>query len=271
MNPPVLADLSWPELEGIRGSIGLVLIPVGATEQHGPNIAYQSDIALATAVAMELARRQAPRVLVAPGVPWGVSPHHMAFAGTLSLEADTLVLILRDLVRSLARHGFRKILIINGHGGNDPALGVAVQRIYTECDVDFVGACSYFRLIDTRPFQEQITSVYTGHACELEVSWALALRPDIVKSGQLAPGQLQTDALAFRQTLLDSRVVAGWTMDEMTINGAFGDATHATAALGQQMLEPMFQRVSRTISTILDYTPPAAPASRRTGDRAQRS
>jgi creatinine amidohydrolase len=254
-NPLVLADLSWPELEQVKRSVGLVLIPVGSSEQHGPNLAFQTDTLLATAVAMELGRRLGPQLLIAPAVPWGISPHHMRFPGTITLEIPTFTAVLRDVVRSLAHHGFRKVLFVNGHGGNEAALGVAVQQIGDQLDLDFVGTCNYFRLVDKAQYPDRIRSTYTGHACEMETSWALALQPQLVKQAQLGAGAMNLPALAFRQKLVDSRMVAAWRMDEMSANGAFGDATQASAELGHETLAPVFAQLTQTIQAILDYMP----------------
>src|SRR3954447_15782833 len=121
----VLADLTWPELNELRDEIDLVLIPVGSNEQHGPNLALQMDSVGAFEFARRASARMAPRLLVAPVVPWGVSHHHMVFPGTITLSPDTFIQVILEIVETLHHHGFERFMIVNGHGGNNAAIDIA--------------------------------------------------------------------------------------------------------------------------------------------------
>src|SRR5690348_10486249 len=110
----MLADLSWPEVADIRGQVEVVLLPIGSNEQHGPNLALSMDITGATESCRRAGAMARPRLLVAPGPPWGVSFHHMNFPGTITLSRDAFSQVLVEIVASLREHGFTRFLIVNG-------------------------------------------------------------------------------------------------------------------------------------------------------------
>jgi len=119
---------SWPEVEHYLESCKGVIVPLGSTEQHGPTGAIGTDALTAEAVALELGRRSG--VLVTPAQAFGMAEHHLGFPGTVSLQPATLLAVLHDVVLSLARHGFTRIYVVNGHGGNIATTRAAFAQAY---------------------------------------------------------------------------------------------------------------------------------------------
>jgi creatinine amidohydrolase len=119
---------SWPEVEAYLEQCKGVIVPLGSTEQHGPTGAIGTDALTAEAVALEVGCRSG--VLVTPAQAFGMAEHHLGFAGTVSLQPSTLMAVLHDVVLSLARHGFERIYVINGHGGNIATAKAAFAQAY---------------------------------------------------------------------------------------------------------------------------------------------
>src|SRR5690606_33149988 len=122
-----LPELTWPEVEELVKRCQTVVIPLGAIEQHARHLPLATDYLAVLEVAKEAARRV--NIAVAPSIMAGVSPHHMGFPGTISLSEETFAAVVFETAASLARHGFRRIILLNGHGGNDLALVNATARI----------------------------------------------------------------------------------------------------------------------------------------------
>ncbi|MEO1002222.1 MAG: creatininase family protein [Cyanobacteria bacterium J06638_7] len=119
---------SWPQVEAYLEHCRGVIVPLGSTEQHGPTGAIGTDALTAEAVALEVGRRTG--VLVTPTQAFGMAEHHLGFPGTVSLQPSTLLAVLHDVVLSLARHGFERIYVINGHGGNIATAKAAFAQAY---------------------------------------------------------------------------------------------------------------------------------------------
>src|ERR671939_106242 len=119
----LLANMTWPEAQAALAAADVVIVPTGSTEQHGPGMLLRTDTSIAAAVAERVANRLRPRAVVTPALPFGLSAHHMRFPGTLSLQPDTFMAVVLDVMRSLEAHGARRVFLLNGHGGNQAALG----------------------------------------------------------------------------------------------------------------------------------------------------
>ncbi|MFQ5894770.1 MAG: creatininase family protein, partial [Nitrospinota bacterium] len=169
-----LFDLTQPEAEAILKRRGLVVLPLGSVEQHGPHLPCGTD----SVASLVIGRRLAARVggLLLPVFPLGVSPFHMSFPGTLSLEPETFISVLFDVCKSVHRHGARKFVFLNWHEGNTPALNLAAGRVQRELE-------------GTRVLVAQAHSVakelYGGevgltHGGELEVLPVLLYDPSLV-------------------------------------------------------------------------------------------
>jgi len=229
-------DLTSPELGVLAQAGAAVLVPVGAIEQHGPHLPVSTDITCALAVAEGAAQAISEfSVLVAPPVSWGVSPHHMGFPGTITLSIEVFVGLLCDICRSIARHGFRRILLLNGHGGNAEAVGLAAQQLSIEGI--FVAATTYFGLI-TEELRAIGESPLGGmsHACEMETSLLLKLCPHLVYMDLARPDVRQGHTSFFTWDMRDPQpVYFAYDMKRDSTEGVIGDPTLATLAKGERI------------------------------------
>ena len=139
MHDAALSEVRWdrmtaPALVQAARDKTVVIIPLGATEQHGPHLPTQVDWRLAYEVSQRAARlmQGRQRALVTPAIPFGMSEHHMSLGGTLTLNFSAMAAVVGCVVRSAARHGFERIFVLNGHGGNIAAL----ETIITELTID---------------------------------------------------------------------------------------------------------------------------------------
>ena len=217
--------MRWPELDG-TGPRRLV-IPVGATEQHGPHLPLWTDTAIATELANRLAG-QRPDFAVAPAIPVGASGEHAAFPGTLSIGHEALRALLVELVRS-ADH-FAGVVLVNGHGGNLPSLRAAVELLRYEGRA-------------VLPWSPQ-GPPDDSHAGRTETSVMLALHPDQVRADLAEPGTT-TPLPDLLPTLRSGGTAAA------SPNGVLGDPTTATPEQGRTVLARWTTDLITTVDTWL--------------------
>ncbi|MCP9931235.1 creatininase family protein [Cyanobium sp. AMD-g] len=177
---------SWPEVEEYLARCRGVIVPLGSTEQHGPTGAIGTDALTAEAVALEVGRRTG--VLVTPAQAFGMAEHHLGFAGTISLQPSTLLAVLHDVVLSLARHGFERIYVINGHGGNIATARAAFAQAYgTAAARGLPGAerlrCRLANWFTAGPVMREARDRYGEreghHATPSEIALTLHLEPSL--------------------------------------------------------------------------------------------
>jgi creatinine amidohydrolase len=185
---------SWPEVEDYLRRCRGVIVPLGSTEQHGPTGAIGTDALTAEAVALEVGRRTG--VLVTPAQSFGMAEHHLGFAGTISLQPSTLLAVLHDVVLSLARHGFERIYVINGHGGNIATARAAFAQAYgTAAARGLPGAerlrCRLANWFTAGPVMREARDRYGDreghHATPSEIALTLHLEPSLTAKQRPLP------------------------------------------------------------------------------------
>ncbi len=245
---PLWQDYTWPELQALAEAGAAVIVPVGAIEQHGPHLPVSVDSTCVYEVARHAAQAVTEfPVLVAPPVWWGVSPHHMAFAGTITLSTDTFIAVVSDICRSISQHGFRRILILNGHGGNGSVINTIAQRLSEQKPPLWVAAATYFTMI-AQDLQTIGESDFGGmsHACEMETSLMLALRPDLVHLDRVEDDMRGPWTSFFGWDMrVGGTVYYPYDMQRDTKQGVIGAPSLATAAKGQAILAAATARVAQ--------------------------
>ncbi|WP_285777094.1 creatininase family protein [Microtetraspora sp. NBRC 13810] len=238
--------------EAVRDS-PLVIIPAGAFEQHGPGMPLATDTIRAEHVAELVAARLGGRAVIGPSVPVGVSPHHLAFAGTVTLTTGTLAAVVREYVDGLHRHGWRKILVITGHGGNNATLTTVAQDLLTtRPDVQF-GWTPLTSLAADVVAGMRVSEVH-GHSGEAETAQMLHLAPHLVHPERLAAGTThvgQFDPFA-RLANRGGHPTLAARYDRLSPNGVLGDPRNATAEDGRAVVEAIVTRIAAFATAWLD-------------------
>ena len=223
----------------------LVVLPIGATEQHGPHLATGMDYFMVEWLARraaEVASAQIP-IVVAPALPFGSSHHHFVFGGTLSLKTETYYRVLYELVESLVRDGFQRIFLLNGHGGNAEVMQLAVRDIVMEHPVR-AAAGSYWNiawdaLVEAEAHRGRRLP---GHAGDFESSLLLALRPELVAAARpQREASGDTDPRTVRSSFRDEQFGFWKKIDGYTDSPAQADAER-----GKLHLEAIVKAVAET-------------------------
>src|SRR5215470_7732134 len=229
-------ELTAEELRAKASADAIVILPVASMEQHGPHLPVGVDTILTEGVCRAAAEAVADKaaVVVAPTLWCGMAEHHMAFGGTFTFDIPTYRVVLLAFLKSIERHGFTRVLIINGHGGNTAALNAFLPDFARETRLR-VFTAGYFDLprADIAPLLEDQSHVQ--HACEVETSLMMVVAPDLVRHERLAeafggldPGsEWRTVPARFR------------SFKEITASGVNGDARRASRAKGEKILESL--------------------------------
>jgi len=209
-----LALSTWQEVETyLEHSTGIV-IPIGSTEQHGPNGLIGTDAICPGKIATGMA--EATNILIAPTINYGMSQHHMAFAGTVTLKPSTLIRVICDVVESLRQHGFTHFYFINGHGGNIAPVTAAFSEIYAglntaETNPPRCRLANWWRDHSIAALAAELYGDAEGyHATVSEVALSYYAHPEAVKQVTMTPAVAPTgeiyDASHFRRSFPDGRI-----------------------------------------------------------------
>lgn len=206
---------SWPEIDARLKTTKTVVVPIGSNEQHGPTGLLGTDWMCPQIIAHE-AQSQAD-ILIAPTFNIGMAQHHLGFPGTISLRPSTFIAAIGDWVRSLAAHGFEKILFLNGHGGNIASIEAAFSELYAEASFSgrpsgyALKLCNWWDLEGVNELAHQQFPVGHGsHATPSEIAVTQWAYPDAIKTADYSPQIANTgpirEALDFRARFPDGRM-----------------------------------------------------------------
>jgi creatinine amidohydrolase len=245
------ASTAAPELRDAIAGGAIGLWPLGATEQHGAHLVTGFDLASATAVCERAAREAASTVILLPGMPIGASEHWLDLGATLSMKPATLLAVIGDVIRSIDRCGFERLLIVNGHFGNMGVMNAAIGDL-NDVKVD-VEVMSYWMLVDAGRLAAacETDAGGLGHAGEVETSIALALGSELVVAERLPappgrplhkgePGGPAGSLVRLPRPLRDAP------------EGVYGDPSRARRELGEFVLAEAATALARHIDRRTD-------------------
>ena len=232
--------LTWPEMNDAIAAKKVVLLPTGSIEQHGPHLPLDVDVFLAESVCLEVGRRAADRVLVLPPVSYGLNRHHIDFPGTIHIEPEVFIAFCLCITKSVAYHGFEKILIVNGHGSNSPLVYLVARKTVLATD-SLCAAMNYFSL-GVEAFNEVKDTPVLAHADEFETSLLLHLAPERVQMDKaVADNDVVGKYMSSDSTSPFVRFSDYW--GRWTKRGVHGDPTAATAEKGKIIWEAVIPRL----------------------------
>jgi len=238
----LLQELTWPEIGKLSRDIP-VLVPVAAVEQHGGHLPVYTDSMLLGEVVRRVEQTLGEKILTAPLMWLGNSHHHMDFQGTLSASPRVYLDLLNDLADNLLTHGFKRIVFLNGHGGNTTPGKQAVfemrQRYRERKDLLLLFA-TYWDAANPNAGRGDLVQSQMGHACEWETSMILQIAPQLVKDISQVPEV--PFGFAFEPAY------RGWITKDRTVPGHIGNPQKATAEKG----EYLFQAFSAGVVKMLE-------------------
>lgn len=237
----IMGELTSPAIRRLAAK-SVALLPIAATEQHGDHLPVITDTAVVTELATRVENALPKKVMLLPTLWVGSSHHHLAFAGTMSIRSETYIQVLKDLVDSLLASGFRRVVLLNGHGGNSVPASEAIYRValeHPENDGPWVACATYWHVArEEMAGQKFMDTPKLTHACEYETSLMLALRTDWVNLG-LAKGSHAERGSRYYDPLgySPSRVAVSEAFSQMTENGAMGRPELATKEKGRELYD----------------------------------
>jgi creatinine amidohydrolase len=237
-----MTEVEWrklraDELRALAQQNAIAILPCGSLEQHGPHLPVEVDSMLGEQVALRAARKLVARgeaAVVLPTLWPGVSEHHMSFGGTISLDLVTYIAVIGNICRSLVRHGFRRIALLNAHGGNENALRCCTDDLTPRLGVPIVQFTYWYAAAE--PIAAILeTQGALMHACEAETAMMMAVRPELVAAERIP--------LANSNRTADVEDVAGggvyrWrAIGARSASGVIGNPEAATAEKGTRLFE----------------------------------
>ncbi len=231
----LMAEMTWPELREVVGEGRIAVMPAGIIEQHGPQLPLNTDIFLAEQITNLAAALHPDKVVVVPPIVHGHSPHHMDFPGTLTVDPQHMINYVLDVCLSLSHHGFRKILIVNGHGSNAPVLDLVARQ--TIIRTGGKTTCASIFYMNSVEFEGKTAELFPemagrfGHAAQVETSVYIGLRPELVQIDK-AHDDPPTDLMLLGTAKLPLRLI--WS--SFSKEGIYGTVSNASPEKGQKLL-----------------------------------
>jgi creatinine amidohydrolase len=248
--------LTWPEINDAIELGKVCIVPCGAVEQHGPHLPLDVDLVCPTGIARGAGLAIPDKLLVLPVVAYGYTGHVMDFPGTINNDFEHFIHHVLDITKSLAYHGFKKIVLLNGHGSNMPNLDLVARRTNLETDAECVCTAWWQLLtVDKEFLPSWRESKFPGgcsHACELETSLYLYLDEENVRKDQIQSGTISFNADDSPFQWVDlfgagPASVISWT-SSYSETGVLGDAEKATPEKGMRAYDEAVKQLVRFVT-----------------------
>lgn len=246
-----LTDLTWPAVQSLNRDLPVVF-PVAALEQHGPHLPLFTDSLLLGEIIRRTAAAYPREVLFAPLLWLGNSDHHLDFPGTLSAPPRAYLDLLGGLMDNFIRHGFRRLVFVNGHGGNDVPGQQAIfetRQKHRQRDDLLLLFATYWRLDEAGPLDPDPGLAFQqramGHACEWETSMILRLAPQLAGNFQELPTVDTGNAFA--------PASRGWTTRDRSEPGYLGAPRHATPEKGEVLFQHFSDRLAALLAKVIQW------------------
>ena len=241
-----LEEMTWPEALRVDRDRSVVLLPIAACEQHSHHLPTFTDTILCGNIAARVEASLPDQVLLLPTLWFGASEHHLPFGATVTVQAMTHVQLLAELLTPFLDDGFRRVMILNGHGGNKDTLRLALRTLQPKYQDRFLVGASYWEIA-----ADELAALATekrkdmGHACEFETSMVMHLRPDLVRKEKI-----QNDGHEYPH--LKGLFVAD-DMSQKTERGCVGFPEAATPELGRKFFEAAVSEVTKAVKAVLAH------------------
>lgn len=246
-----LQEMTWQQIDALNRST-VVVATFGAMEQHGTHLPLETDTLIGQEIARRLDKACDQRLLILPTQWLGLSLHHMSFSGTLTTSVETYLAMAFEILGSIARAGFRKILVINSHGGNVSALDLVLTKCRESYPSTRIVGVTYWNAAPAELSAIRESALGgMGHACELETSIVLAVRPELVRGEHVAPdGRQAVSEFSAKDMLKGGSVTVSRHFSEISQYGAVGDPRSASAEKGERFLAAIVNRLAKLVGEI---------------------
>jgi creatinine amidohydrolase len=227
--------LTWEEMNQAIAMQKVVILPTGSTEQHGPHLPLDTDIFLCESVCLEAARRAPDTMLVLPPISYGLNMHHIDFPGTIHIEPEVFVAFCLNITKSVSYHGFKKILLVNGHGSNGILIDLIARKTVLETP-SLCAALGYFSLA-LKAFEKIKDTNTLAHADEFETSLYMHLAGERVRMDRRVAGNDVEGKFLSSDSTSNYPVRFSDYWGRWTKTGVHGDPMTATAEKGKVIFE----------------------------------
>ncbi len=239
---------TWPELGEVAKRQPVVVLPIGSVEDHGPHLPLDTDNFVIWSICEEAARRAGGDILLMPLIPYGFETHHMDFHGTIDVRVESLLHFVLDITKSVAHHGFERILIADGHGSNMPILELVARR--TILETKSLCGCFIWPSLAKKEIQQVRQSGRGGmaHAGELETSVYLHLDGERVQFDKARKDIGMPESGYIWMDLMEGspvHLMDHWT--RFSKSGVYGDPTLATAEKGKIVFEAVVENFLKLV------------------------